>query len=184
MPRSTTASVAEPAAHYLELQHRIEDLVHALGRGDDDGENAALLAELATASNTLAQLVHTHATLLELEPRVVRTLADDARFAVLCADLASARATGRPPTSGLMLEFDEDPGTRRLLNHMASPAVDQPGWVLAHQLNTLIDAAIELGIGTDLAQRLAWAVSCRPDGENAAEHEAASIPDHAASHAA
>ena len=97
--------------------------------------------------------------------------ADDARMITLLADLADARAHDRPRVPGLLPELEQQPYQRFVIARMASQTDDQPGWILALRLNALIDRAIELGIGTWLAQRLALAVSHRPDGENAAEHE-------------
>ncbi|OLZ51673.1 hypothetical protein BS329_15525 [Amycolatopsis coloradensis] len=149
------------SARRLEIADLIDGLVHSMSRSDSDVEDAQLLAELAEATDDLATLTG----LVED--------ADDTRMIVLLADLAAARAHDRPRAPGLLPELEQQPYQRAVMACMASRVVDQPGWVLAVRLNALIDRAIDLGIGTRLTERLALAVSRRPDGENAVEHDEA-----------
>jgi len=149
------------SARCPELDDLVDGLVSVMARSDNDLEDAQLLDELADATRE-------QATRTGLAQDV-----DDAGVTALLADVAHARAYGRPRAAGLLPALEQHPYLRAVLHRMASPADDQPGWVLALRLNALIDRAITLGIGTRLAERLALAVSRRPDGENAEEHEEA-----------
>ncbi|SFW11711.1 hypothetical protein [Amycolatopsis australiensis] len=161
---------ADPQLRYLELDDLVDGLVAAFTRSDDDTEDARILATLAEATAELATLsssVHHPVT----EHELIAADRDDARLAALLADVAATRAH-RTPRTVTVPELEAHPYVRAVLEQMAGQ-IDQPGWVLAHRINVLIDHADFAGLDTRLAQRLALAVSRRPDGENAAEHEAA-----------
>uniref|UniRef100_UPI003F49A78E hypothetical protein n=1 Tax=Amycolatopsis sp. CA-293810 TaxID=3239926 RepID=UPI003F49A78E len=157
----TTHLSPDASAQDLDLGDLVDGLVTAMEHSDNDLEDAQLLAELADATRERADL-----------NRAADDV-DDARVIALLADVADARAYGRPRKTGLLPELEQRPYLQAVLTRMASPADDQPGWVLALRLNAVVDHALDLGIGTRLAERLALAVSRRPDGENAAEHEEA-----------
>ncbi|EME65860.1 hypothetical protein, partial [Amycolatopsis decaplanina] len=161
MSRTIVSLTAATSLRCLDLADAVDGLVTAMVRSDTDLEDAQLLAELAEATAECARLTRRADDV------------DDARVAALLADVAHARAYDRPRVPGLLPELEQRPYLRAVLDRMASPTDDQPGWVLAVRLNAVVDHALDLGIGTRLAERLALAVSRRPDGENAAEHEAA-----------
>ncbi|MBE1580468.1 hypothetical protein ACFORH_43115 [Amycolatopsis roodepoortensis] len=149
------------AARYLDYADLVDGVVAAMEHSDNDLEDAQLLDELAEATKEQAALTRAGVDV------------DDARVLALLADVANARAYGRPRKTGLLPELEQRPYPRAVLDRMADPADDQPGWVLAVRLNALIDHALDLGLGTRLAERLALAVTRRPDGLNAEEHEQA-----------
>ncbi|MGW5703798.1 hypothetical protein [Amycolatopsis japonica] len=161
MTGTITHLAPETAARCLNLADLVDGLVTAMRCSDTDLEDAQLLGELADAAAE-------HAALTRAADDV-----DDARVIALLADVANARAYDRPRKTGLLPELEQRPYLQAVLDRMACAADDQPGWVLALRLNAVVDHAIDLGIGTRLAERLALVISHRPDGENAAEHEEA-----------
>ncbi|MFE5566003.1 hypothetical protein ACFQ68_13535 [Amycolatopsis japonica] len=161
MTGTITHLSAETAARCLELADLVDGLMTGMRWSDTDLKDAQLLDELADATGE-------HADLTRAADDV-----DDARVIALLADVAHARAYDRPRKTGLLPELEQQPYLRAVLDRMACPADDQPGWVLALRLNAVVDHAIDRGIGTRLAERLALVISHRPDGENAAEHEEA-----------
>lgn len=159
-------------ARYLELTDFVDSLIQALGGvSDGDADDFAYFTELAGATRELADLspvVHDPGSHAEQ----IRADVDAARLASLLSDLAAARLHRRSRTRGLLPALDARPYAAAVLDRMAS-GDDQPGWVLAQRLNCVIDHALDAGLHTALAERIAHAISHRPDGENAAEHEAA-----------
>jgi hypothetical protein len=166
-------SDTDSATRYLELADFVDGLIQALVGSDGDADDSAFFAELAGAIRELADLspvVHDPGTHAEQ----IRADVDAARLALLLSDLADARLHHRSRMRELLPALDARPYAAAVLDRMASRD-DQPGWVLAHRLNCVIDHAIAAGLHTGLAERIAHAISHRPDGENAAEYEAAEL---------
>jgi hypothetical protein len=162
---------AAPDIRYIELDDLVDGLIETFRHTDGDAEDAQLLATLADTAGQLAALSpHVHDP--DTEADLVHVDVGNARFARLLAEVAGARVTGHPRVGGQVAELESHPYVAAVLEQMAGQA-EQPGWVLAHRLNILIDHAITAGVPTGLAQRIAHAASHRPDGENAAEHEQA-----------
>lgn len=160
-----------PDIRYLELDDLVDGLIETFRHTDGDAEDAQLLAQLADTAEELATLSpHIHDP--DTEADLVHADTGDARFARLLAEVACARVTGSSRLGGQVPELERRPYVQAVLEQMAGQA-EQPGWVLAHRLNILIDHAIAADLPTRLAERLAHAVSHRPDGENALEHEQA-----------
>uniref|UniRef100_UPI003F49713C hypothetical protein n=1 Tax=Amycolatopsis sp. CA-096443 TaxID=3239919 RepID=UPI003F49713C len=155
------------------LRERADDIIEAYSASSGDADDAHLLADLAAVAAELAR--HGRDTPLvvadlsaDLTAEDPRDAADDARTAALLAALADARATGAAWNPGLAGWLQPSSYVAAVLAQMAGRA-EQPGWLLAHRLNVLIDHAFERDLHTGLAQRLALAASRRPDGENPAD---------------
>ncbi|GAA1983331.1 hypothetical protein [Amycolatopsis minnesotensis] len=167
----STPEPVSPAQRYCGLGHTIADTARSLARSDGDDDQDLLLhrlqalAQLTCDRVRLSYLVHTPADAARIEDDI-----DDARFAALLADLAASRHHGLPRSRNRIRALEGHAYSRIVMDQMAS-GDDQPGWVLAQRLNTLIDTAIAAGLHTGLAQQIAHAISHRPDGENAEEHE-------------
>jgi hypothetical protein len=166
-----THATIDTDARYLELADFVDGLIQALVDSDGDADGACFFAELAGATRELAELTQTvHDP--DTHAEQIRADVDAARLALLLSDLAAARLHRRSRMRALLPVLDAHPYAAAVLDRMAS-SDDQPGWVLAHRLNCVIDHAIAAGMHTHLAERIAHAISHRPDGENAAEHEQA-----------
>lgn len=160
---------SDPETRCLQLHDTVDALVAAYARSRSDAEDDRILECLAAATGELA-LTGPAAHRAHHDPQALRADRDDARFAALLADLADARVTGRPRRRGLAPEIEHHPYVAAMLEQMAGQE-EQDGWVLAYRLNVLVDHALEKDMHTGLAQRLALAASCRPDGSNAALDE-------------
>jgi hypothetical protein len=98
---------------------------------------------------------------------------DTALVARQLADLAVARIDeDHARIAGLIPQLEDHTYIRAVLDQMAASGATQPSWVYAHQLNVVIDRLIDVtDLDTSLAQRLALAVSHRPDGEDPADDQ-------------
>ncbi|HEY3480861.1 MAG TPA: hypothetical protein VGL02_18345 [Streptomyces sp.] len=167
----------DPETRYLQLHEHVDGIVTHYARSRSDAEDDRLLESLAAATEEIARLgpdVHDAG-----DEQQLRDEHDDACTAALLADLADARVTGRDRRRDLVPEIERRRYVAVVLDQMAGRA-EQPGWLLAHRLNIVIDHALDAGLHTGLAQRLALAASRRPDGENAEDHEKADDEEHAA----
>ncbi|MEU4673955.1 hypothetical protein AB0F91_39870 [Amycolatopsis sp. NPDC023774] len=178
MPRTTNPDT-DPDTRYLELADQIDGVVAAMERALDDDEIAALLTSLAAAAVELVSVSHiVHRGWDPGEHAAIGEDIDNAAAARLVADLAIARHRDRPRSPGLIGAIEARPYEQAVLTQMATAVAEQPGWLYAHRLNILVDALEDTGRHTGLLQRLAHAVSHRPDGENALDHELADRPQH------
>lgn len=160
----------DPETRYLQLHAHVDEIVAHYVRSGSDAEDDRLLECLAAAAAEIASLgpeVHDADDMQQLCDEH-----DDARIAALLADLADARAAGRDRRRDLVPEIESRRYLAAVLDQMAYQD-EQLGWVLAHRLNIVVDHALDVGLHTGLAQRLALAASRRPDGEDAEAHEMA-----------